>query len=110
MNRYESVVILKPTLTEEEKTKELNDYKELFESFSNKPVTVEDMGKKKLAYEIRKQSEGFYAVFNFKSEPENIAEVERKYRIDDNVIKFLNIRLEPELENDESLEDEDLEM
>ena len=60
MNKYESVLIMKPNLTEKEKQDELDNYKKMFESFSNKEVTVEDLGKKRLAYEVRGKKEGNY--------------------------------------------------
>ncbi len=47
------------------------------------------MGKRKLAYEIKKQKEGFYIVFKFEAKPELISELERNYRITDEVMKFI---------------------
>lgn len=111
MNKYESVIIMKPTLTEDEKNEELKHYKELFEGFSNKPVKVEDLGTKRLAYEIQGNKEGSYAIFYFNAKTEDISEIERQYRIDDNVMKFITVRQEQELEdNNECMDDEDMEM
>ena len=55
---------------------------------------AEEMGKRKLAYEIRKFSEGFYIVIKFEAKPELISELERNYRIDDGVLKFITVRNE----------------
>lgn len=108
MNKYESIIIIKPTLTEDEIKNTINKYKENFEQLSNKPVKVEDMGKKKLAYEIQGNKEGHYAIFNFYAKSENISEIDRNYRIDDNVMKFINVRQDMEAEEDpEVMEDED---
>lgn len=108
MNKYESVIIIKPTLTEKETKDTINKYKENFEKFSNQPVKVEDLGKKKLAYEIQGNKEGSYAVFTFYGKPEDISETERQYRIDDNVMKFMTIKMDMEAEEDpEVMEDED---
>lgn len=108
MNKYESVIIIKPTLTEEETKDTINKYKENFEKFSNQPVKVEDLGKKKLAYEIQGNKEGSYAVFTFYGKPEDISETERQYRIDDNVMKFMTVKMDMEAEEDpEVMEDED---
>ena len=52
------------------------------------------MGKKKLAYEVKKNKEGFYTLINFESKPDAIAELERIYRITDEVIKFIVVRKE----------------
>ena len=77
--------------------------------FSNKEVDVEDLGKKNLAYEIKNNKTGYYAIFKFYSEPENIEELERHYRIDDNVMKFLTVRMEEEEEFNCNEEEEEFE-
>ena len=93
MNKYESVVIINPNLEEEA-------IKALIEKISNlintdgKVSSVEEVGKKKLAYEIKKNKEGFYVVFKFEANPELITELERVYRITDEVIKFIVVKEE----------------
>ncbi len=93
MNKYESVIIINPNLEEEA-------IKALIEKISNlintdgKVSSVEEVGKKKLAYEIKKNKEGFYVVFKFEANPEFITELERIYRITDSVMKFITIRKE----------------
>ena len=93
MNKYESVIIINPNL-------EAESIKALIEKFSNlinnngKVDSVEEVGKKKLAYEIKKNKEGYYIVFKFEANPESITELERVYRITDEVIKFIVIKEE----------------
>lgn len=93
MNKYESVVIINPNLEQE-------SIKALIEKFSNlintdgKVNSVEELGKKKLAYEIKKQKEGYYVVLNFEANPALITELERNYRITDEVMKFIVIKEE----------------
>ena len=55
---------------------------------------VEELGKKRLAYEVKKNKEGYYVVINFEANPELISELERNYRIMDEVIKFITVRAE----------------
>ena len=50
------------------------------------------MGKRKLAYEIKKNKEAYYMQINFESEPEAITELERIYRITDEILKFITIK------------------
>lgn len=108
MNKYESVIIIKPTLKDKEIKDTINKYKENFEKLSNQPVKVEDMGKKKLAYEIQGNKEGHYAVYTFYGKNEDISDIERNYRIDDNVMKFITVKMDMEAEEDlEAMEDED---
>lgn len=93
MNKYESVVIINPSV-EEEKVKELSQkFTEIINS-DGKVEKVEELGKKKLAYEVKKNKEGYYVVINFEANPELIAELERNYRIIDEVIKFITIKAE----------------
>ena len=93
MNKYESVVIVNPNLDDaglkalEEKIKGLINE-------NGKVESVENIGKKRLAYEIKKFKEATYMVFKFEAKPELIAELERNYRITDEVIKFIVVKEE----------------
>ena len=91
MNKYESVVIINPNVEE-------NSLKALIERFQTlintdgKVEQVNELGKKKLAYEINKNKEGYYVVYDFEAKPSLIAELERNYRITDEVIKFIVVK------------------
>ena len=91
MNKYESVVIINPNVEE-------NSLKELIERFQTlintdgKVEQVNELGKKKLAYEVKKNKEGYYVVYDFEANPSLIAELERNYRITDQVIKFIVVK------------------
>ena len=91
MNQYESIIIINPNVDEEK-------MKSLIEKFSTlinnegKVEKVEELGKKNLAYEVKKNKEGYYVVYTFDAKPELISELERNYRITDEVIKFIVIR------------------
>lgn len=93
MNKYESVIIINPNLESEA-------IKALIEKISNlinnngKVSSVEEIGKKRLAYEIKKNKEGYYVVIKFEANPEFITELERVYRITDEVIKFIVVKEE----------------
>lgn len=93
MNKYESVVIINPNL-DEEGTKELvKKFSDLINT-DGKVEKVDELGKKKLAYEVKKNREGYYAIFYFEANPTLITELERNYRITDDVIKFMTIKVE----------------
>lgn len=91
MIKYESVVIINPNVEE-------NTLKELIERFQTlintdgKVEQVNELGKKKLAYEIKKNKEGYYVVYDFEANPSLIAELERNYRITDEIIKFIVVK------------------
>ena len=93
MNKYESVIIVNPNVDEAG----LKALEEKFTGLINengKVESVENMGKKRLAYEIKKNKEAFYMLFNFEAKPDSIAELERNYRITDDVLKFIVVRKE----------------
>ncbi len=93
MNKYESVVIVNPNLEEESVKNLIKKFSDLINT-DGKVISVEEMGKRKLAYEIKKQKEGFYIVLKFEAKPESIAELERNYRITDEVMKFIVVKEE----------------
>lgn len=95
-NKYESVIIINPNI-EDDKIKELIEYfKKLITDNQGTITRVEELGKKKLAYEIKKYNEGYYVVLYFESGASVISELERLYRSKDEVIKYMTIRTDDE--------------
>ncbi len=93
MNKYESVVIINPSLEEQGIKDVITKFTDLINS-DGKVENVDELGRKKLAYEIKKHSEGYYVVYTFEANPTFITELERIYRITDDVMKFITIRKE----------------
>ena len=93
MKKYESVVIINPKIEEEAVKALIKKFSDLINK-DGKVESVEELGKKKLAYEIQKNKEGYYLIFNFEANPGLISELERNYRIMDEVIKFIVIKKE----------------
>ena len=91
MNKYESVVIINPNV-DEAGLKALEDKFTGLINANGNVTEVENMGKKKLAYDIKKNKEAYYMVFKFEANPTLIAELERVYRITDEVLKFITTR------------------
>ena len=93
MNKYESVIIINPSVDEEKVKSLIDKFSELINK-NGKVEKVDTLGKKKLAYDVKKNKEGIYVVFYFEAEPSIIAELERNYRITDEVIKFIVVKVE----------------
>lgn len=93
MNKYESIIIINPSLEEQGIKDVITKFTDLINS-DGKVENVDEMGRRKLAYEIEKHSEGYYVVYTFEANPEFIKELERIYRITDNIMKFITIRKE----------------
>ena len=93
MNKYESIIIINPNV-DEAGLKALEDKFTGLINENGKVEEVVDMGKRKLAYEIKKFKEAYYVEFDFESNPEAIKEIERIYRITDEILKFITVRKE----------------
>lgn len=91
MNKYESVIIIRPNLEEGEIEGIITKITGLINQ-DGEVTKVDKMGVKKLAYEISKCKEGYYIVIYFESNPNIISELERYYRITENIIKFITVR------------------
>ncbi len=92
MNKYEAVLILRANAAEEETVAFGEKMKELI-SANGELTNVEEWGKKTLAYEIKKQTEGYYILFTFEAKSEFIAELERVLKLDEIVLKDMIIKL-----------------
>ena len=92
-NLYESVLILKGTFTQEEYTKSLN---QIIEKIKNlvEITKIEEIGAKKLAYQVQDNKIGYYIIIEFKATSQKVLELERFYRIEDDILKFIVVRKE----------------
>ena len=95
MNKYESIIIIGQNVEEEGIKSLITKYTDLINT-EGKVSNVNEMGNRKLAYEIDKNKEGYYVVFEFEAKPELITELERNYRITDEIIKFIVVRKDEE--------------
>jgi len=94
LKHYETMFIVKPTLTEEETVAQIDAVKATIEKNGGEIVAYDNMGSQQLAYEIEKNKRGYYFVAYFKGEPAGIAEIERNYRINENIMRFIFIKYE----------------
>ena len=92
MKKYELMTIFKPNLDAEEVDKLIEKISSVIAEFGGSIESTDKVGRKKLAYEINKKSEGYYVVYTFEANPEFITELERIYRITDSVMKFITVR------------------
>lgn len=91
MNEYESVIIIRPNLDEGEIEGIITEIIDLINQ-NGKVIAVDKKGIKKLAYEINKCKEGYFITFDFEVKSEFIVELERHYRINENIIKFMTVK------------------
>ncbi|MBL7965301.1 MAG: 30S ribosomal protein S6 [Flavobacteriales bacterium] len=93
-NRYETVFILTPVLSEDQAKEAVKKFKDLIKKGRGKVHHEEHWGMRKLAYPIQKKSSGFYHMFEFESEAAFVDKLETEYRRDERVIRFLTVAMD----------------
>ena len=94
LNKYESIYIVNPNVEADGIKSLVEKFNGLIESEGGKVLETNEWGMKKLAYPIKKFTQGYYILVNFEAKAEFIDELERIYKITDSVIKFITIRKE----------------
>jgi len=94
MRRYETIAILKPTLAEDDLKAVIDRTTSIIEGLGGSIIKLNHWGLKKLAYLIDKEQQGYYIYLQYAGTPEAVNEMERIYRIDDRVMKFLTVKLQ----------------
>ena len=92
MNCYETLFVVKPTLTDEETAAQITKVKDVLAKEGAELVGTDDMGMRKLAYPVQKNDRGYYTVLFYKAEGTVINELERNLKINEDVIKFLTVK------------------
>ena len=94
MNLYETVIVTSAKLGEEGSAELVNRFKALIAEHGT-VESVDDWGKRRFAYPIQKQTEGYYTLINFQSSPEFTAELDRRYQITDGILRTIIIKRDP---------------
>ena len=94
MRRYETIFIASPTLTDEQSDELVKQFEGIIAEQGGELLKTDKWGRKKLAYEVQKFSEGYYTLFQMNAGPKLVAELERRFRNNDAVIKYLSIRMD----------------
>jgi len=93
-DHYESVVILNAALEDIQIDSTLKRIEETISSNGGEITDVEKLGRKRLAYPIQKSKSGFYIIYQFIAPKDLIKKIERFYRLDDTIIRYLTIKLD----------------
>ncbi|MFW2366750.1 MAG: 30S ribosomal protein S6 [Desulforhopalus sp.] len=92
MRRYETIFILRPNIGEDEITKVIESTTKIILDEKGTVIELNKWGMKNLAYLIKKESLGYYVYCDYAGTPAAVAEIERKFRIDDGVLKYMTIK------------------
>lgn len=92
MRKYETMYVIAPTLEEEAVHEVVEKFSNLIVNQGGEVEKIDEWGKRKLAYPIEDHKEGYYVLMNFKAEPSVPGELERVYKITDDILRYLIIR------------------
>ena len=92
MNKYELALVINAKIEDDARTDAIENIKALIEKFGGEITNVDEWGKKKLAYEIQKMREGYYYFIQFDASAECPAEIERRVRIMEPVMRYLCVK------------------
>lgn len=108
MNKYETVFIVNPNIESEDIEKVIEDTQNLISGSGGTVIKVDKWGKKRLAYEVKGNRDGYYVLVDFEAEPQFIQRLGRYYGLTEEIIKYMTLRAE-ELQGMRSSESEDKE-
>ena len=94
MNQYEVLYIIVPDLDEEATRASIDKFKGIVESNGGEVTEVNEWGKRKLAYEINDRTDGYYVLMSFNGAPEFPKELERNFKNDEQILRYLVTRKE----------------
>ncbi len=93
MRHYETTYILRPNIGEEQFTEIIERTNTIITDDGGSVIDIDRWGIKKLAYEIKKEVQGYYVYLNYAAPGKTVDEIERIFRIDDRLLRFLTIKL-----------------
>ncbi len=94
-NHYETVIVTSAKLGEEGNAELVNRFKSRIERHGGTVESVDDWGKRRFAYPIQKETEGYYTLIYFESDAEFTAELDRRYQITDGILRTLIVKRDP---------------
>lgn len=103
MHKYEVMFIIRPDTPEDEVAKIVTQMEGFVTAAGGKVEKTEKLGRRRLAYRILRQREGFYILFVLEGPPASVHELERRLKVTDTVIKFLTVRVDEEHKRAEKL-------
>ena len=100
MRRYETIFIADPDLQDEARKNLFKKFTNLLTQTGGLLVKIEDWGNRKLAYEIKKKSRGYYLCLTYGGDGDIVKELERNLRLDENIMKFMTILVEKDIDEE----------
>ncbi len=93
---YETMYILRPDLNEQDLEAAIAKYKTLLEEKGAEEITIHNRGKRRLAYEVKRNREGIYVQLNYTAPPVAVETMEKTMKLSDEVIRYMTLKVTPE--------------
>jgi len=93
MRVYESAILINAALDDEAIKNLIERIKETITTSGGEILEIDDWGRKRLAYQVKKSKIGYYVIFRFNSQPDIVPKLERYYQLDETILRYLTISL-----------------
>ena len=98
MKRYETIYIANPNLEDDALKEVVAKFSDIIEKKKGSIVKIDDWGKRKLAYEVKRFDKGHYVLLDFCGFPEALTELERNLKLDDRILKYMTVKIDDDFE------------
>ena len=98
MKRYETIYVANPNLEDDALKEIVAKFSDIIEKKRGSIVKIDDWGKRKLAYEVKRFDKGHYVLLDFCGFPEAVTELERTLKLDDRILKYMTVKIEEYVE------------
>ena len=107
MKRYETIYIVNPNLDTDSLSEVVNKFSDLIKKLKGSLFKIQEWGKRKLAYEVKKFDKGYYIMLDFCGLPDMVKELERNLKLDDRVLKYMTVNIDEDVNPDELIIEEE---
>ena len=107
MKRYETIYIVNPNLDTDSLSEVVNKFSGLIKKLKGSLFKIQEWGKRKLAYEVKKFDKGYYIMLDFCGLPDMVKELERNLKLDDRILKYMTVKIDEDVNPDELIKEEE---
>jgi small subunit ribosomal protein S6 len=107
MKRYETIYIVNPNLDADSLKEVVAKFSDIIEKLKGYIVKINEWGKKKLAYEVKRFDKGYYILVDFCGLPGTVKELERNLKLDDRILKYLTVKIDEDVDPGDLIGKED---
>jgi len=106
MRRYEMICIVNPNLDAESLNEVVVKFSDIITKLKGSVLKIDEWGKKKLAYEVKKFDKGYYLMFEFCGDPDTVNTLEKNLKLDERVLKYITVKIDDDVDPEELMREE----